>query len=196
MKEHSLPRLLMDVDGPIANFQKLYLDSLLEATGIKKTEKEWDEWDTMKCLGLTVEQDKAAYAIVSLPHRAFNMSVHPGAQKGVLKISTITDLYFVTSPLDTSPTWQYDRNQWLRHLFGELGRKVAHTADKHICSGEYLVDDKPSNLEKWSAEYPNSTPILWDMPHNESTTEFTRVSSYDELYKLIADENLKRYNQG
>lgn len=184
------PRLLMDVDGVIGNFNKLYLDCLLEATGIKKEEKDVTVYNIATALKLTEEQDAAAWQVLNLPGRAFTIEPYPDAVESVVKLSLITDLYFVTAPVGTSRTWVYDRDQWLQLYFGpDLGKKVNYTSQKHICSGDFLVEDKPSTLSEWQYFNPKGTGILWERPYNEESTieAAVRLSDWESLIMMITE---------
>lgn len=183
-----MQRVLMDVNGIIANFIKLYVDSLLEATGIHKKETDIDQWDTGEALGLDKTQRAAVHSRLMLPGRAFMMKPYPGAVEAVIKLATVTDLYFVTSPFP-SPTWVYDRDQWLQHHFGELGKKVVHTTHKYVCTGSYLVDDKPDNIREWCTHNRLSggsgVGLLWDAHWNQDADDLIRVFDWDDLMRIV-----------
>ena len=183
-----MKRLLLDVDGIIGNFTKLYLDCLLEGTGIKKMEDDVDQWDIATALEITPEQDAMAWNILSLPHRAFNIEPYPYAVDAVKVFATLFDVYFVTSPTD-SPTWVYDRNQWLRQYFGNLGKKVVHTTQKHICGGDYFVDDKPGAAAEWQEHNQNGVGIIWDRLYNRDV-KGPRVKGWNSLFKMLTGEGM------
>lgn len=192
------PRLLIDVDGVIANFNKLFLSCLLEATGIKKKESDVTMWDLEKVLGLTPRQGEQTWNLVNLPGRAFQLEPYPGAVEAIKELDIVTDVYFVTSPVPTSPTWSFDRDKWLQQHFGlHLGGRVVYTHQKHVCTGAYFVDDKPSNVVTWNRHHPNKRSFLWNMPWNAdfSLSEHTtpgglppiRVGDWGSLFLMITE---------
>ena len=182
-----ISEVLMDVDGLIANFIKLYLDALLEATGMHRKPEEITTWDTGDALGLTKTQRAAVHSRLVLPGRAFSMEVYPDAVDAVKELSTFTDLYFVTSPFP-APTWVYDREQWLQLHFGDLGKKVIHTKHKHKVQGHYLIDDKIDNILSWQDSQPG-VGILWDTPYNQEANLF-RMKNWNDLVKFIREKKI------
>lgn len=170
-----MKRVLIDVDGVIANFSQLYLDCLREATGMHRTVEEIKVWDVGDALGLTRTERAAVHSQLQLPGRAFSMRNYPHTIEAVQKLAAHADVYFVTSPFP-SPTWTFDRDQWLQVRFGELGKRVTYTHDKHICSGDVLVDDKPENVVAWIKENYPGCAVLWAQPYNEL--------AYDQAMRL------------
>jgi len=52
--------------------------------------------------------------------------------------------------------------------------------DKSIIRADYLIDDNPRQLERFSG-----TGILYDAPHNAMVTGFRRVKSWLEIEDLF-----------
>jgi 5'(3')-deoxyribonucleotidase len=158
------PRVLIDVDDVIVNFKQVFISAVTSA-GLRNIDHTWrrSTWDLAKDLGLTEGEESDAFALINLPGVADRMMFElPGAVAGVKSIIEIADVYFVTSPSKNSPTWSFDRRNWLvRHFGEEQGSKVCHVHDKFIVSGDFLVDDKPENVLLWKDAWPLSTAIYW-----------------------------------
>lgn len=184
-----MSRLLLDVDGVLADFIQLFLDALLESCGIKKKREDVTDWNIHTALGLDRKQTEATYSLLRMPGRAYSMRVYPGVVEAVQKLTTIADVYFVTSSFG-SPTWDYDRTQWLAQHFGaEQGKKVAYTMSgfpKYICSGDVFVDDKPANVNSWGKHNPNGVPVLWSQPYNsKEDTTFIRTDRWVVVERFL-----------
>lgn len=188
-----MKRLLLDVDGVVADFIELYLG--LANTTLNRTYTRADAekgWRVDKSLGLTRKEKDMVESKLSDPGRALELQVLPGAVDAVRELSTLVDIYFVTSPWYSSPTWMHDRSNWLKEHFGSVGKQVIHTKHKHVCVGDYFVDDKIENVNKWAAHHEDKMSILWGQPWNMSThnsAELYRsccdVSGWAELMKLV-----------
>jgi 5'(3')-deoxyribonucleotidase len=162
------PRVLLDVDGPIADFTGYYLKLVHEVTGRTYIRAEVSQWDIAKALKLTRQEQDKVESWIDSPTSAMEIQEIPGAVHAVKKIAEMADVYFVTSPWKRCPEWTYYRSMWLRKRFGALGEKVIHTDQKHVCAGDMLVDDKLSNLEGWlNDRMSNQLAVLWDHPANK-----------------------------
>ena len=92
--------VLLDVDGVIANFRKLFVDCCNEANGTEfTTENTGDDWSYTKSLGLSREDSARTWEHICHHGRANDMELLPGALFGVeTLIKTGHAVYFVTSP--------------------------------------------------------------------------------------------------
>lgn len=180
-----MPRILLDVDGVLADFITTYLHALAAVTGSYRHPAEVINWEIGKSLGLSEDTQRKVSTLLRKEGVASSMPVYPGAIEGVKKLTLVAEVYFVTSPF-TSPTWTYDRDQWLDRHFGAVGKNVVHTAHKHLISGDVLVDDKPVNVRAWAKAWPLGTPVLWSQPYNERerTGTLMRCLTWEQIYNL------------
>lgn len=170
------PIILLDCDGPLADFTQAYLDALCEETGARHSASEVDRWEIHEC-PFFVELDRQTGG--DLRRRVdrrvekfgfcSRIAVAPGARDAVEKLSELGEIFVVTSPWDLSPTWMHERTHWVAAHFPTIGRRrVIQTAQKHLIRGNVFVDDKPSHIEDWSKAWPDGVPILFNMQHNRS----------------------------
>lgn len=175
----------IDVDGVLGNYTQLYLSAVRAATK-REIPKDWApaQWDIDEELGLTKAERKACYTLMNQPGVAGQVVAYPGAVDGIKKLSKIADLFFVTSPIDESPTWCYDRKRWLEKLFGEeLADTVTYTDHKYTFGADFLVDDKPTNCEEWASAWPKGKPLLWTANYSPAFfhDRLTHVKTWDEV---------------
>lgn len=162
----SLRRVLLDVDGVIADFDTYAQLIIFQLFG-RQPIKDRKYWAIEKNFSLKNSQRDQFWKMLDLKGVAQQLQPYPGAIEGVKEIASIADVYFVTSPIQSSPTWCYDRSKWLKKHFGtELGRKVVLTGQKHICAGDFFVDDKVTHVTKWQQHNPLGTGFLWNQPYN------------------------------
>jgi 5'(3')-deoxyribonucleotidase len=172
------PIILLDCDGPLAAFTQAYLRALWMETGYRVDVEEVDRWDIHECVffkriarerGIvnTNSLRELVDAHVVKPGFCADITPQPGAREAVTRLSEIGDVYIVTSPWDSSPTWMHERTQWVARHFPNIGRRrVIQTAQKHLIRGDVFVDDKASHVEEWAEAWPEGRPILFDMHHN------------------------------
>jgi 5'(3')-deoxyribonucleotidase len=172
------PILLLDCDGPLSNFTKGYLQALFVETGARHTEAEVDRWSIADCdffkqaaRKLNVEHAVLKARVdryVSMKGFCEDLEVQPGAREAVHRLSKIADIYVVTSPWDSSPTWMYERLHWIVKHFKIPRAHVIQSGTKHLVKGDVFVDDKPAHVERWQEAWPKGKGLLFDMHHNRA----------------------------
>lgn len=181
------PRVLLDCDGVLADFAGGFLRLVNAHFNTSYTPADITEFDIGKALGWSLEQTAEAYELISSCDMfARLLDVFPGAVAGVIRLLDIAEVYVVTSPWWSHPTWVRDRNNWLYAHFGIGAGRVVHTAAKHICVGDVLVDDKTSTCDAWRAAWPNGVAVLWATPHNRRDMwDGQCTSNWDHLIEIV-----------
>lgn len=166
--------VLLDCDGPLSDFTGAYLDAFREVTGRKATHDDVDRWAIHECAFFVEEQQRFDGQLRKIVDRKVieegfcaRIKPHAAALDAVARLVEVADVYVVTSPWDSSPTWMYERLHWVANHFPGIGRRrVIQTAQKHLIRGDILVDDKPSHVEEWQRAWPQGLGLLFDMHHN------------------------------
>ena len=139
-------RLYFDMDGVLVNFQS-GIDKLTDAVK-REYEGRLDE----------------VPGIFSL------MEPLEGAIEAVHKLQEHYDVYILsTAPWNNPSAWS-DKVSWVtRHLDDVFHKRMIITHCKHLCEGDYLIDDRPNNgasefKGEWihfgSERFPNWERIL------------------------------------
>ncbi len=181
-------RVLLDVDGVIADFLRGVLVAVQHITGRYYEPFQVTQYSIKDSIGLSnAEWKRVVEEAITTEGFAFFLDAYPGAVEAVKKLAVDHDVYFVTSPWNSSPTWVHDRSEWLVKKFGTaLGRKVVHTSHKHLVVGDVLVDDVPETVQQWSNAHVGRVGVLWTLPHNQESGWKLRTNDWDEL-RLIID---------
>lgn len=159
--------ILLDVDGVLADFVGAYLSLLERELGIVATREQVTDFDIGASLGLTSAQSsQMKRAIGSCEGLARCLAVYPGAVFGLRELEKLGEVYIVTSPWNSNPTWTHDREHWLRANFGIPHSRVIHTSAKYLVRGDVFIDDKTTAVAKWRNEHPGKLPVVWSTPHN------------------------------
>jgi len=184
------PTILLDCDGPMALFAEAYLDAYRKETGERRTVDEIDRWEISECPWF-IERARAMgfthamrlFVERRVTERDFCSLITPRTEaiEAVAELRQIADVYVVTSPWTSSPTWVYERTRWIERHFGIPPKNVIHTAAKHLVHGDLLLDDKPSHVESWGERWPDGFALLYGMPHNRDAEGLTRVDWDDVI---------------
>lgn len=184
------PRVLLDCDGVLADFIDVALDIVGVVTGRTYQPEQVTQWDFCAALGLT--SDEAAIvkrSIGAYPNLAAGLNLYPGVVDGVRALQEIAEVYIVTSPWNSNPTWCHDREAWLWKYFKIPSARVVHTSAKHLVVGDVLVDDKTSTLIDWQAAHPSKLAVQWSTPHNRSDGwDGASTSLWADLRELVCEE--------
>lgn len=179
------PRVLLDVDGVLADFLTPAVVILRRLTGKPYRPEDFHTWDLFETVGS--EWEKPFFRECNRPGFAASLDPYPGAREGVLALRAVSELYIVTSPAHHSATWTYERERWLEKHFDIPPNRVVHTSAKYLCRGDLFIDDRPLNVEKWAAEHPTGKAILWDAPYNRSATHLSRVTDWLDVTKIAQE---------
>lgn len=174
------PRLLLDVDGVIADFAGAAIKVMERVSGKRILPDEILQWEVTHVLDDEAHR-KASKEAFNEAGFASTFEIYDGSVEGVEKLKELTELHFVTSPTVTNPTWVHDRVNWLAKHFGVDPRDVHHTSKKWIIYGDAMIDDHPLNLEPWLQHWPGRLALLWDRSYNQGQgSGLKRIRSWDE----------------
>lgn len=198
------PVILLDCDGPLADFAGAYLRALDEETGYKHTPEEVDRWEIHDCaffvyaarqVGLEPsELRRRVDAHVLRPGFCDSIQPQPGVRIAVEKLKELGDVYVVTSPWYSSTTWMHERLHWCARKYGIHRAHVIQAGRKHLIRGDVFVDDKPSHVEEWARHWPEGKAILFDMPHNRSHAANLARGGWDDVLQAV--EGLRGNSRG
>jgi len=164
------PRVLLDVDGPIADFMTPALDAIHRVTGRRfKAEEHTSGWDLFAGLGLSSDEIDAVLLSMQTPGLCLGIPTVDGAREGVEELRSFADVWAVTSPFG-GEHWMHERDAWLVKHMGFKKKDVLHVRaeSKHGVFGDILVEDKIDTLQSWRMAWPDSHPVLFELSYNSN----------------------------
>jgi len=168
------PRFLCDVDGVLADFLGGALPVIAEVTGTPYRVEDFPKWDLFDVV--PEEHEDACYDAFKRPGFCAGLAPYPGTVEGVEALRALVDLRIVTSPMH-GPHWHFERLGWLDRHVGIPERHVTFTSEKSFVHGDFLLDDRPSHVEKWALRHPDGLALLWHLHCNASDDTPERVSN-------------------
>lgn len=177
----SRKRLILDCDGPAADFTGALLQSV-ESTLTVDDITDWYVFER-----LTISQEAVARKVCEDPDWWRNLPVIPGSQDAVAQLSQSYEILWATSPWWSCVGWDHARRGWLKEHFGAHSDEVAIISNKSFLGGDVLIDDKPEHIEKWTARNPYSMGILYGLPHNQSIMPSHRIEGWPQIVSRLTD---------
>jgi len=178
-------RVLLDVDGVLADFSAGSRPEIERILGRKAVDEDFLRWDVTWCLKDDLQREEFGRAVDS-PGFCAGLPVIPGSRDGVDSLRLDGhEVVFVTSHRMTSKTWVHERDRWLMEHFAADQRDIVHCHRKEFVRGNVLVDDRPKNVEVWGLHHPDGAAILWDQPYNRYAElehpGIRRTASWDDV---------------
>lgn len=177
--------VLLDCDGVLCNFLGGLLAAVNEARGTVYDQRDCGQWDIAKAYGLTWTD---LNLFCTAPAFCAQLDTMHGALDAVRRLRAMADVYCVTSPLDASSYWMWERSEWLRVHLGFDSNHVIHASTKRLIQGDVLIDDKPETIVEWANAWPLQTALLFDAPYNQCATlpaNARRVHGWNEAMAAI-----------
>jgi 5'(3')-deoxyribonucleotidase len=176
-------RILLDVDGVLADFAGALVDFVNLSRINPITRKSLTEWDLLKAAGAS-DQQEAFDRLASRPGFCGTLAVCPGAQAFVKSLQEFAEVVIVTAPYENAARWTHERLHWLKEHFAIDKRDVVFAKRKSLVAGDLLIDDALHNVGR--NHYARS--ILIDQPWNQEPKDakryYMRADSLDHALAL------------
>lgn len=175
-------RILVDMDGVIANWGKTYdqhIDAFFPGLKLTKTAQQ-RSFDLME--GLDIRGRNAVKRIMDWPGFYRKLEPMPWAVQALQEmLFEGHDVHIVTSPWLTNPTCASDKVAWIaEHLGASWTKRLIITSDKTIIRGDILIDDKP---EITGAMTPTWEHVIFTQPYNAEISDLReRLSNWEKWY--------------
>ena len=173
-------RILLDVDGILANCVESALSVLNRQTGRNHTSADISTFE-FSCIASAAEETAMWAAFSETPGLVLGIPEYAWNVDAANKMRALGhQVCAVTTPRWDCPRWCYERAQWLRDR-GFLHSEIVFTSDKSRIVGDVLVDDRFENVRDWQASHPHGRSILLDQPWNRAHTWHDRITTLHEL---------------
>jgi 5'-nucleotidase len=125
---------------------------------------------------------EALSRLVLAPGFFRSIPVIPGSQEVVRALAARHEVFIATAAMEV-PTSFADKFEWLDEHFPFIppSHRV-FCGDKGVLEVDYLIDDTPRQFSRF-----RGTPVLFSAPHNREETRFFRVSSWEDVRRLLLE---------
>lgn len=173
MSEVVLPGrcFLVDVDDVLNDLRSRVLECMTSVTGKNYSPEDFTGWDYFEVL--SVEEKIRVDKLIAREGFCLSLAPLPEAKEAIKELRSLVHVVAVTAPV-RSPFWTDERYTWLEHEFQLPLDNVVVAKPKYLIHGNWLLDDRPSNVVNWAQIHSHSYPMLWH-------TRATRDLGYDDL---------------
>jgi 5'(3')-deoxyribonucleotidase len=170
-----MKRILVDMDGVLADVYSRFLDLHEEEFGVRLNIKD--------IIGLKeAEAFPNQLKWVNSPGFFRTVPVMPGSQEGLQKLNNNYNV-IVVSMATEFPLCLTDKQLWLTEHYPFIGwKQIIFCGNKNVIKADIMIDDHIKNLDNFKGE-----TIIYTQPHNMNLTEIPhrRVDSWGEIEKLL-----------
>jgi len=170
-----MKRILVDMDGVLADVYTRFFELYEKETGLKKTLEELTglkEGDAFPEL----------FRWVETPGFFRTIPVMPESQR-VLKLLNETYEIIVISMATEFPVSLTDKQLWLNDNFPFISwKQIVFCGNKSLIPADLMIDDHFKNLDHFDGE-----TLMFIQPHNKNNTShcYKTVSSWADIEKLL-----------
>ena len=173
-------RIAIDMDETIADSLGKQLGAYNKAFGARVTP---DDLDGQHLHDL-VPADRADHARDLFHDPAFflDLELIDGSREVIRDLAQRHEVFIASAAMEV-PTSFAAKYAWLREHFAFIPTShLVFCGDKSVLDVDVLIDDTPRHFERF-----RGTPILFSAPHNQQEQRYRRVSSWDEVRRLLLE---------
>lgn len=168
-------RLIMDMDGVLADVYQQFIKKELAESGVKIN---------IQSIHGLIEKDAFPNCLKHVNERGFflDIPVMEGSIEVMQKLNTKYELFVVSSATEY-PFSLEEKHQWLYKNFPFLSwKQLVLCGSKQVVKGDIMVDDHFKNLD-----YFTGRTILFTQAHNinKNGHKHERVNNWHELEALL-----------
>jgi 5'(3')-deoxyribonucleotidase len=201
--------ILLDCDGPLANFTEAYVNALNDMEGTDHKASDASEWYILSSLGYSGEEAirlaKKMAERVCEPGFCHNIKPQPWAKEMFDELSDIGEIIIVTSPFPGSMRWMGERVKWLEYYFRVSHKDIIFASRKDMVTGDCLIDDKMSHVHDWAENFLGRESILFPLktnageeipPHRiPGPSRVNRATDWRDVVRLVSDMEREMYGR-
>jgi 5'(3')-deoxyribonucleotidase len=184
-----LPVVLLDQDGPLAQWEPAMNHALLEIDPDFPVvhPDEWNEFYFYQSLPEHAETLRRAYR---KPGFYRYLEPVPGSIEAVREMSEYVNVIVATRPMFENEFCESDKKWWLRKHHGDvIARRSNYVYDKTLLRGKFIVEDHPSPAANGLVA-PEWTQIVFDKPYNKDTPGLRILSDWSNWKQVFSEAGL------
>lgn len=187
-------RIIVDMDGIVADSMVAWLDKIHEKTGIRATLDDVKAWEFYNDPPFNAAPKNSILEILQEPDFHARIKPLPGAIEALKSLHEEGhDLRLVTArhgPVSMPATLAWVKD----HLpFLSVETNVLFVVDKWLVKGDVIIDDKLANLEQYREHHPNAKLVAIMYKYNTGGTGIDYHERHPKVWEAIL-KTIRGYN--
>lgn len=184
--------ILLDVDGVIANFDQLFTHIAKNIFDINIVQQP-GVWDCCEYPEVAPFKHGIMDYIIHTPGVVRNMDPYEGAHDLVHILRQKSDNVIACTDSGYPGLFATERIIWLMEEFGFKKEDIIFSGRKYLIDAWMLIDDKPSNIEKWVRHHPDGVGVLWHPATREYKLDINDKSIRHKVLKASSYQNILQF---
>jgi len=116
------------------------------------------------------------------------LEVMPESQRVIERLQSRYEIFIATAAMEVPSSFTPKFNWLARHFPFIPATHIVFCGDKSILRGDYLIDDNPRQLQRFSRTHAGDSPregILFSSPANANVTGYRRVNNWLDVEKMF-----------
>lgn len=156
--------ILIDCDGVLANFDKMFIGIVRDVFGIDFDPSGSQEWDYFNHPEVKAIKDQVWKHILGTPGTIYELEKYSYTDDLLAKLREVGHVECVTS-IVSGGTYADERLMWLIDKAGFQRDDIHLSYRKYRIEGDVFIDDKPDNVIKWFDSWGTEyLPVMWNTP--------------------------------
>jgi len=160
-------RILIDIDGILADTIPYWLDYIGKMTGVVAKMEDITQYDLTKCPPLSYLKPEVIFEVLQRPGFTSNVPVMEGAPNVVKNLMNDGhEVYLVTAR--SGGTHCAETFEWLhKHMpFIDTRKQLVFLYDKHLLHADVIIDDQAATLTNYKGLHQNALTLGIKYPYN------------------------------
>jgi 5'-nucleotidase len=189
-------KIIVDIDGIVADTLPYWLDDIYKDTGVEAEEDDIHRWEMHKCHPLNQLALGQIYDRLQRPGFVANIPLMPWADGNLRDIQNDLGHTVMLVTARRGPVSMAETVTWCRtHLPWLPENRLIFAIDKSVIHADVIIDDRPENILDYLAAHPRATALTIGYRYNEHLPAHVKRFKRDgctwaNIRKCIADGTL------
>lgn len=181
-------RILIDIDGIVADTLPHWLQYIGFNTGVTAKLSDINEYDLTKCAPLNQLQPHQIFGVLQEPGFTTSIPIMTGAREALkVLMDDGHEVYLVTARSGAQHVTETFRWVSTELPFIDIRKQLIFLYNKHLIPADVIIDDQGATLTKYKKTHPNALALGIEYPYNVYLDSSSDIADRDIMLVEYAD---------